>query len=82
MSRNQSIKKKKMAKTNMEEKITYAEAVAEIEDILSKMNDSELDIDRLGAYVERAAVLITLCKEKLLKAQKQVEAVIEPDKAE
>ena len=69
-----------MAKTNTEKpQIAYADAVAEIEEILVKMNDDELDIDRLGAYVERAATLITLCKEKLLKAQNQVEAVIKPD---
>lgn len=70
-----------MAKTTSTEKITYAEAVAEIEDILAKMNDNELDIDQLGAYVERATTLITLCKEKLLKAQKQVEKVMQPDEA-
>lgn len=68
-----------MAKTNTTESITYAQAVAEIEDILEKMNDAELDIDQLGAYVERATTLITLCKEKLLKAQKQVEKVMKPD---
>ena len=65
-----------MAKTNTEEQITYTEAVAEIEEILARMEDSELDIDRLGAYVERATMLIALCKEKLLKAQKQVEKVM------
>ena len=70
-----------MAKTNSPEKITYAEAVAEIEEILAKMNDNELDIDQLGTYVERATTLITLCKEKLLKAQKQVEQVMQPDEA-
>lgn len=68
-----------MAKTNTAEKITYAEAVAEIEDILAKMNDNELDIDQLGAYVERTSTLITLCKEKLLKAQKQVEKVMKSE---
>ena len=65
-----------MAKTNTEEQITYAEAVADIEEILARMEDGELDIDRLGAYVERATTLIALCKEKLLKAQKQVEKVM------
>lgn len=65
-----------MAKTNTTDKITYAEAVAEIEEILEKMNGNELDIDQLGAYVERATTLITLCKEKLLRAQKQVEKVM------
>lgn len=58
------------------EKISYAEAVAEIERIIEKLNDEELDVDRLGAYVERATALITLCKSKLLKAQKQVDKVI------
>lgn len=70
-----------MAKANTTESITYAQAVAEIEDILEKMNDAELDIDQLGAYVERATTLITLCKEKLLKAQKQVEKVMKSDEA-
>ena len=65
-----------MAKTNTEEQITYTEAVAEIEEILARMEDSELDIDRLGAYVERATRLSARCKEKLLKAQKQVEKVM------
>lgn len=64
-----------------EKKITYAEAVAEIEEILARMNDNELDVDKLGQYVERATTLITLCKEKLLKAQKQVEKVMEPEEA-
>lgn len=70
-----------MAKTNTAEKITYAEAVAEIEDILAKMNDDELDIDQLGAYVERATTLIALCKDKLLKAQQQVEKVMKQEEA-
>ena len=70
-----------MAKTNTAEKITYAEAVAEIEDILAKMNDDELDIDQLGAYVERATTLIALCKDKLLNAQKQVEKVMKQEEA-
>lgn len=68
-----------MANQNTTENVTYAAAVAEIEEILAKMNDNELDIDQLGSYVERAAMLITLCKEKLLGAQKQVEKVMKQD---
>lgn len=60
-------------------KVSYAEAVAEIEDILRRMDSQELDVDRLGEYVERATELISVCKEKLLKAQKQVEAVLEKE---
>lgn len=68
-----------MAEKTTTEKITYAEAVAEIEDILAKMNDNELDVDQLGACVERASTLIALCKEKLLRAQKQVERAMKQE---
>lgn len=68
-----------MAKQNTTETITYAAAVVEIEGILVKMNNAELDIDKLGGYVERATVLITICKEKLIGAQKQVEKVIKQE---
>ncbi len=58
-------------------KISYAEAIAEVEEILSKMNGPGLDVDQLASYVERATELLGLCKEKLLKAQQQVEKVLD-----
>lgn len=59
-----------------EKELGYAEAMAQIEDIVRKMNENELDIDALGGQVERATRLITLCKDKLQKAQQQIDAVL------
>lgn len=59
-----------------EKELGYAEAMAQIEEIVRKMNENELDIDALGGQVERATKLIKLCKEKLQKAQQQIDAVL------
>jgi exodeoxyribonuclease VII small subunit len=58
-------------------KLTYNEAVEEIEDILSKIENEELDVDELSDQVKRVSSLIKLCKEKLFKTQKEVEQILE-----
>ena len=58
-------------------KLTYSEAVEEIEDILSKIENEELDVDELSDQVKRVSSLIKLCKEKLFKTQKEVEQILE-----
>lgn len=58
-------------------KVKYSEAIAEIEDIINKLNNPSLDIDSLSGYVERATALISQCRERLLKVQEQVEQVLE-----
>lgn len=59
-----------------EKPISYNTAIAEIEQIVRSMTQDELDVDRLGEQVERATMLINLCKEKLQKAQNKVENAI------
>lgn len=49
-------------------KPTYNEAVAELEDILQKMQSDKLDIDLLASMTKRAKELINICREKLLAA--------------
>lgn len=46
-------------------KLTYTQAVEEVERILEKFNDGQMSVDELGAQVKRAAELIRLCREKL-----------------
>ena len=61
----------------MEKKqISYSEAIAEVEEILAKLNNEELDVDKLAEQVKRAGELIGLCKEKLRKAEEDVAKVI------
>ena len=53
-------------------KITYRQAIEEVEQILERFNGEQMDVDELGAQVKRAADLIRLCKEKLRKAEQEV----------
>lgn len=62
--------------------IGYSQAVAEVEDILRKLDDEELDIDVLAAEVKRATGLIDLCREKLRKAEQEVNSVLENEKSQ
>lgn len=61
----------------MEKKnITYSKAIKEVEDILERLNNDELDVDTLAAEVKRAGELIAVCKAKLRKAEDDVAKVI------
>ena len=57
-------------------KLTYQEAVNEIDEILSKIENDELDVDELSAKVKRVSSLIKLCKEKLHKTEAEVENIL------
>lgn len=61
------------------QEIGYSEAIREVEAILEKLNNEELDVDKLGSEVKRAAELIGLCKEKLRKAEEEVAKVIKKE---
>lgn len=58
--------------------IAYAEALAEIEQILARFRNEEMDVDRLAAEVKRATELIACCKERLCKAEKEITKILEP----
>ncbi|MBQ2393776.1 MAG: exodeoxyribonuclease VII small subunit [Alistipes sp.] len=53
--------------------ITYTEALGEIEQILERFRSDQMDVDTLAQEVKRATELITLCKERLTKVEKEVE---------
>lgn len=56
--------------------IGYADAVAELDDILAKLDDDDIDIDVLSGLVERAAGLITICRSRISAAQSHVESIV------
>lgn len=56
--------------------LTYAAAIAEVENIVRAMQDATLDVDKLGAMVSRASELIAFCNAKLKKAQTEVEKAV------
>jgi exodeoxyribonuclease VII small subunit len=58
------------------EPLGYAAAIAELEAILTELDDDDLDVDLLASRVERAAVLINLCRGRIRDAQLKVERVV------
>ncbi len=56
--------------------ISYADAMAEVEEILEKIENEELDVDELAEKVKRVSVLLKTCKDKLLKTNEQVEQIL------
>ncbi|MEE4197598.1 MAG: exodeoxyribonuclease VII small subunit [Bacteroidales bacterium] len=57
--------------------LSYNEAINEIEDILSKIENEELDVDELSSKVKRVSVLIKKCKKKLTETEDQVQKILE-----
>ena len=55
-------------------KITYIEAVAEIEQILARLKNEQTDVDKLTAEVKRATELIAQCKARLTEVEATVKA--------
>jgi exodeoxyribonuclease VII small subunit len=57
----------------------YAAALAELDEILRELEDPDLDVDRLGGQVRRAAQLIAFCRQRIIGARLEVEAVTTGD---
>lgn len=55
----------------------YEEAVKELESIVARMENDELDIDSLTTQLKRARRLVTLCKERLTRVDAQVNELLE-----
>ncbi len=54
----------------------YAEALAELDTILASLERTDVDVDVLAAQVQRAAELITFCRERIGHARLQIEQVV------
>lgn len=60
-----------------QKKISYNEALAELEEILRSIEGEDVDIDALAGKVERASELIRHCRERLLKVEEQVKTILQ-----
>ena len=54
----------------------YAEALAELEGILAELERESVDVDHLVERVQRAAVLIRLCRGRIATARLEIESVV------
>ena len=58
------------------EEIKYETAFAELQSIVTKMENDELDIDKLSEQLKRAQELIKLCKDKLTKTDEEIKKIL------
>jgi len=56
--------------------MTYKEAVSEIDEILGKIENEELEVDELSQRVKRISQLIKFCQDKLHKTENEVENIL------
>ena len=54
----------------------YADALAELESILDRLEHDEPDVDRVATDVARAAELVRHCRERISSARLRVEEVV------
>lgn len=60
----------------MKEKLNYKAAMAEIEQIVTGLEENKLDVDELSAKVKRVSELIAFCKTKLHDTEEEVENIL------
>lgn len=64
----------------MKQEIKYEEAVSQLEDIVRKMENNELDIDQLGEQLKKAQMLLKFCKDRLTKTDEEIKKILESNK--
>lgn len=58
------------------DEIGYAEALAELEEILEGLKEEDVDVDALAEQVQRASELIELCRSRIGAAKLRIEEVL------
>ncbi|MBR1414524.1 MAG: exodeoxyribonuclease VII small subunit [Prevotella sp.] len=64
----------------MDKNMKYEAAFAELQAIVRKMENDELDIDQLSEQLKRAQQLIKACKDKLTKTDAEIKKILDENK--
>ena len=65
------------AEETRETRLTFSDAIQELEAILGRIDSESVDIDGLAAELRRAAELLELCREKIRKADVEVSQIVQ-----
>lgn len=61
----------------MEKKgMKYEEALRQLEEIVRRMENDELDIDQISIQLKQAKAYVRLCKDKLTKADEEIKRLL------
>lgn len=55
----------------------YSKAVKRLQEIIAQIENEEIDVDELSDKVKEAVSLIQMCREKIQKAESEVQKVVE-----
>ena len=58
------------------DEVGYADAMAELEEILGELEGDQLDVDVLADRVRRASELIKICRTRIGRAQSDVDRIV------
>lgn len=61
------------------EKISYDDAVKEIEATLDKIEAGDMGVDELAEKVSRVTELLKLCRDRLYKTEEKIDKILNPD---
>jgi len=59
-----------MAKSKSEQKMTYEEALAELEALAKKIEDPNTEIGKISDYIQKTSELVKYCRD-LLRGQEE-----------
>ena len=57
----------------------YEDSIKELESIVRRMENDELDIDTLATQLKRAQMLIKSCRDKLTKTDEEIKSILAGD---
>ena len=57
----------------------YEEAMRQLQEIVRKIENDELDIDQMTEQLKRAQELIKLCRDKLMKTDEEIRNLLKND---
>lgn len=57
----------------------YEDSIKELDSIVRRMENDELDIDTLATQLKRAQTLIKSCRDKLTKTDEEIKSILAGD---
>lgn len=57
--------------------MTYAEAMARLEEIMGKIQGGKIDIDELAGLLKEAQELVKFCRDKIYKVDEEIKSLTE-----
>ena len=57
----------------------YEEAMRQLQEIVRKMENDELDIDQMSDQLKKAQELIKICRDKLTKTDEEIQRLLNAD---